>query len=184
MTEPISLDQARWQLKDPLDTDEQISVLIVAAREFVEGVTGLVLTHRSVTETAGQFGRWIDLASWPVTSVDAIRYPLAGVSTLLAPTAWAVSYARRPVRILPVSSGWGVGGAYCGPQASLPIEIDVTAGFATPADVPATVKQAMLLLIASWYGNRDAAEVGARAAAIEIPFGVEVLLRRHRLVRV
>ena len=54
------------------------------------------------------------------------------------------------------------------------------AGYATPDDVPSAVKQAMHLLISHFYTNRSAVEAGVRAAAVEMPLGVEVLLRRYR----
>lgn len=183
MAEPISLADAKRNLRDTPDEDDAlIGTLIVAARQHVENETGLVLTQRTVTETAPALGTWIDLASWPVTSVDAIRYPLAGVMTVLTPGSWLTSYRKRPVRLIPATWGWGIGMQPCWTPA-LPVEIDVTAGWA-PDDVPAPVREAMLLLVSHWYSNRDAAEVGARAAAVEVPFGVEVLLRPYRLLRV
>ena len=177
--EPLSLDQAKAQLRDtPSEDDDLIRGFIVAAREYAEAYTGLILTRRTVTETAPQLGRWIDLASWPIASVDAIRYPAAGNLTDLAEGSWCASLKRRPVRLLPAAMGWGVGPSWqdCG----LPVEIDLTAGFETPDDVPETVKLAMLMLISHWYANREGVEVGLRAAAVEVPFGVEALLTRWR----
>ena len=184
MAEPISLAETKAQLRvDGSDDDALIGSLILAARQHVEDYTGLVLVPRTITETAPMLGRCIDLASWPVTAVTAIRYPAAGVMTAMDLAGIAVSYKRRPVRILPATWGWGLGMPAYAAVPQLPVEIDVAAGFAA-ADVPATARQAMLLLISHWYGNRDAAEVGQRAAAIELPFGVEVLLRRWRLVTI
>lgn len=178
--EPISLDEAKLNLRAGDDEDANISDLIVAAREHVEDYTGLVLTPRAITETAPRLGRWIDLASWPVTSVDAIRYPLHGVMTALADGSWLSSLTGRPARIAPASFGWGVGFLHADRAAALPVEIDITAGFATPADVPSTVKRAMHLLIGTWYVNREADVVGRSAAAVELPTGVKLLLRRWR----
>ncbi|WP_174286637.1 head-tail connector protein [Sphingomonas bacterium] len=187
--EPLTLDEVKLNLRvDDTDEDTLIEGLITAARIHVEGYTGLVLTPRTVTETVPQLGRWVDLDSWPVTGVSAIRYPLSGVLTPMATGSWATSFVRRPVRLLPTAVGWGLGTARYGSTAwslpTLPVEIDVQAGYATPADVPQTVKQAMQLLISHLYSNRAASEVGLRAAAIEIPFGVRELLQSSRLVRV
>ena len=183
--EPLTLSEVKLNLRlDTSSEDTLLSGLIVAAREYVEDCTGLVLTPRTVTETAPQLGRWVDLSSWPVSGVSEIRYPLAGVMTPLATSAWLVSTKRRPVRLLPSSFGWGVSGTTLVAAPGLPVEIDVAAGFATPGDVPQSIRQAMQLLVAHWYANRSSAEVGARAAAVEIPFGVAELLRRWRLVTV
>ena len=190
--EPLSLDQARAHLRvDTDDSDDLIEGLITAAREYAEDYTGLVLTPRAITETARQLGRWIDLTSWPVVSVDAIRYPTAAGMTPLPAGAWLSNLTKRPARVVPASWGWGIGGTFyaAGYQAlgaspaasSLPVEIDVTAGYATPDLVPQAIKQAMLLLCQSWFDNRSAVEAGTRAAAIEVPFTVDVLLRKHRI---
>lgn len=167
------------------DEDPLIAGLIVSARTYVEGQTGLVLTQRTLTETTAELGRWIELQSWPVTAVTAIRYPVAGVMTDLADGSWQTNFNRRPVRLLPATWGWGLTGGYRLPdRPSLPVEIDVSAGYASPADVPAPIKQAMHLLIGHWYGNRSAVESGLRAAAIEVPMGVDSLLAPYRSWRV
>ncbi|UAK23665.1 head-tail connector protein [Sphingomonas nostoxanthinifaciens] len=181
--EPISLDEAKGNLRVDTNADDgRIASLIVAAREQVEDMTYLVLTPRPITETRPELGRWIDLKSWPIQSVDAVRYPVHNVMTALPAGAWVTNLKAEPVRLLPAQMGWGVGftGGLCRHFApeQLPIEIDVTAGFPTTDDVPEKVKQAMHLLIAHWYSNRAAAEVGTRAAAVEIPYGFEPLLRR------
>jgi hypothetical protein len=48
--------------------------------------------------------------------------------------------------------------------------------------VPATVKEAVRLLVAHWYEQREAAVVGLTGgvSSTEIPFGVAELLRPHR----
>ena len=186
--EPLSLDEVRLNLRQPpVQQNDRLTALIVVAREYVEEETGLVLVPQLVTETARELGRWIELASWPVTDVTEIRYPVAGVMTALPDGSWQASYKRRPVRILPIAWGWGVAsgfGARCYGPATLPVEIDVQAGYATPDEVPMRVKQAMHLLIAHWFTNREGVETGQRAAAIEVPLGVGDLLRRLRQVRV
>lgn len=51
-------------------------------------------------------------------------------------------------------------------------------GAPIPADpVPATIRQAILMLAAHWYENREAALPGAPFA---VPFGVHDLLQSHR----
>ena len=178
----LSLEAAKLHLRtDGDDEDELILDAIDAAQDWVENYTGLVLTPRTITETAPQLGRWIELSSWPVSEITAIRYPVAGVLIAMDAAIWAVSYARRPVRILPVAWGWGIGlGAYLGDAAALPVEIDVSAGFATEDDVPRVVLQAMKLLVSHFYTNRTPVLTGTQAAAVTVPFSVEALLRKWR----
>lgn len=187
--EPLSLMEVKGNLRVDTDAEDMlISNLIVAAREFVEEATGLVLTRRTVTETARELGRWIDLSSWPISSIVAIRVPTAAGYVALSPLTWAASLNRRPCRLLPTSWNWA--GMYVpstpgAPRgAGLPVEIDVVAGYDTADEVPARVKQAMHLLVAHWYTNRAGVESGPRAAAVEIPFGVAAIVRRLRMERV
>lgn len=182
--EPLGLDEVKANLRvDDDDSDDLIAALITSARMHVENVTGLVILPQTVTETVPRLGLSIELASWPVTAVTAVRYPLMGVLTELEESGWAVSYRARPVRLLPATPWWGLGSPVpAGP--ALPVEIDVEAGYASPDDVPRPVKQAIQLLVSHWYANRSAAEVGARAAGVEIPFSVTELLRPYRLARI
>lgn len=189
MAEPVTLAEAKLNLRvTSPDEDARITSLIVVARQKIEADTGLVLTPRAITETVARLGESLTLNSWPITSVDGILYPSGGVMTALDSSAWMVSLKRRPVRIIPAAFNWGLGGVDCGwggglwgrhdlhHHAVLPVEIDITAGYPTPDDVPETVKQAMHLLIGHLYTNRSAVESGLRAAAIELPMGVASLL--------
>lgn len=180
--EPLTLDEVRLNLRQPPEQqNDRLTDLIVTAREYIEDKTGLVLTRRIVTETARELGRWIELDSWPVASVTAIRYPVGTALMPMAAGSWICSLARRPVRLVPARPGWGVERAFA---AALPVEIDVLAGYATPADVPHRVKQAMHMLVAHWFANREAVETGQRAAAIEVPLGVTNIVSRLRLQRI
>ena len=183
--EPLGLSEVKTNLRvNGTAEDAAIEDLITDAREFVEKETGLVLVPREVTETAASLGRWIELSAWPVTSITSISYPVVGVMTDLASSAWQVSYKRRPVRILPTEWGWGVAGCEHGHPIQLPVEIVMQAGYADATDIPRAATRAMLMLIAHWYENRQTAEVGVRAAAVEVPFGVTKLIQQLQVARV
>lgn len=189
--EPVTLAEAKLNLRvDGSDEDARITSLIVAARQAVERMTGLVLTPRTVTETVPTLGRSIDLIAWPVTAITEIRHPDAdGALAVLPSDQYRVSLKRRPVRIIPASFNWGLApGWNCWPfdrhhhhRERLPVEIDIEAGYATPDDVPEAIKQAMHLLIGHFYTNRSAVDAGVRAAAVELPLGVEALLDSDNL---
>ena len=173
MTEPITLDQARAQLRqpDPAEND-LIAGLIVAAREHVEDYTGLVLTPREVVQAVTGFGRWIDLAAWPVQEIISISYlDASGNEQTVDAGRYFGAPAKRPYRLRPTAAGWGVSG--CAIDAVFPVTVKLEAGFASPDDVPATIKQAMLLLIDTWFNNRDGGG--------DIPMAVGALLRRWRM---
>jgi uncharacterized phiE125 gp8 family phage protein len=175
--EPITIEQARQQVRvDSTDDDAYLSSLIVAARVHIENYTGLVLTPREVVETARDLGRWIDLGSWPVREITSIAYAdVLGADQPLGDAFWWAMKGRRPVRIRPKGAGWGVPGSWCGQPT--PVTITVQAGFATPDDVPAPVRQAMLLMIDGWYSNRGDTDA-------DTPAPVAALLRSYRLMAV
>lgn len=56
----------------------------------------------------------------------------------------------------------------------------MTAGYADAAAVPQGIKQAMLLLVGSWYENREATISGATIA--EVPFAVDALIAPYRVI--
>jgi hypothetical protein len=58
----------------------------------------------------------------------------------------------------------------------LGFKIEVT--YPTSVNVPADLKEAVLLLAGHWYENREASLVGV--TAVVIPFGVEAIVNEHR----
>jgi uncharacterized phiE125 gp8 family phage protein len=184
--EPLTLEEVKHNLRvDDNDDDVSIEALIADAREYVERESGQVLVPRLITETATDARRGIDLASWPVRSIEEIRYPLAGAMTVLPISAWQAGLKRRPVRVIAVIPGWRPRSEFGRTvRDAMPIEIDVEAGYATPADVPRVATRAMHMLIGHWFSNRSGVESGARAAAIEVPLGVTSLIEQLQLARV
>ena len=62
------------------------------------------------------------------------------------------------------------------------LEIDYVAGYgAGPADVPASLRQAVLLLVGYWFENRDSVII-AGAGSI-VPSGLDQLVAPYRAVR-
>lgn len=173
MTEPVSLEEAKAQLRitDDASEDDLITALIVAAREHVEGYTGLVLAQRQIIQTLGSFGGRIDLHAWPIISVDSIEYrDASGTAQEIATDGWYLATGRRPARLSPaIGTIW--------PTTSLlpdAVTITMTAGYAEAAAVPQSIKQAMLLLVQIDYERRPATEDEERA--------IETKLGPHRLV--
>lgn len=59
-----------------------------------------------------------------------------------------------------------------------PAAITFTAGYGAPAEVPAAIRQAMLLLVTQWYEHRQVTGTGTA-----LPFAVEALLAPYRRIR-
>src|SRR5690606_12727490 len=130
--------------------DEVLGQLLKTARELVEGETGLSL----ITQTRRLRGdRWpgsgrLALFKYPVqASTTVVAYLPDGSAVNFDPQEFVVQYERRPQRVyMP---------PYAGSHTITGLEIDFRAGFGeTGADVPDTLKQAILSLTAHLYETR------------------------------
>lgn len=181
-TEPLTLAEAKAHLRiDGDDEDQLISSLILTSRLHVEAALGLALLTQSWRLVLDRWPRAssVPIPLYPLQSVAEVRVLAAdGTPTVLAPTDYVADVASMPGRIV------RIGGAFPQPgRAAAGIEIDFTAGYgALAANVPAPIRQALLLLVAHWYEHRDPIEIGAPGTAI--PDAVSRLLapfRSHRL---
>lgn len=176
--EPVSLVEAKGFLKvDDSAEDGLIATLIGAARMHVEGVTGRALLAQS----------WrIVLDAWP--SDGQVKLPVAPFMALTEITAYDVAgsghvvplaqFLREPDRLLlpPTVAGMPVLRERQG------LEIDYVAGFGTePGEVPADIRQALLLLVAYWFEHRDAVIVAGSGAVV--PSGFDRMVAGYKRVR-
>lgn len=175
--EPVTLQAAKAHLRvDGDDEDARISDLISAARRHVEEATGRALLEqgwRIVRDSVAPAGI-VRLEPQPVRSVDAVTLRAAdGTATVLSADDYVVDLASSRLRI-------SAGGLR--PFGGHQVEIDITAGYGTEAtDVPAPLRQAILMLVAHWYQHREAALADPPEA---VALGVAGLTRPYRLTRV
>ena len=165
---PITLSEAKAQIRvDHNEEDVLIQHYIAAATSLLDGPAGLL-------------GRCLVTQSWQM-SIEAVTGPILlpfpdstiddAVYTDAAGGTLVYDLALQDQRLLlRPSSGHG-----------RPVAITFTAGFGSAADVPAAIRQAMLLLIAHWYDNREAVTMGA--AGYSMPMAVDALLAPYRRVR-
>lgn len=198
--EPLTLGEAKAHLRVDMDDDDDLILsLIVAARQFCEDKT-----HRKfITQTwekyaddwpqlispyePGAFDFSLDnILSYPaslsrkqyiellpgVSEVSAFTYKTAdGTINTLDPSCYEVDSVSTIGRVIlvpnqtwPASQPWSANG----------ICIRFTCGYGSAADVPQTVKQAMLMLISLWYDHRAASEDVRNL--VQVPFAVDALL--------
>jgi uncharacterized phiE125 gp8 family phage protein len=183
--EPVTVTEAKSQLRlDIADDDTYIGTLITAAREWVEGQTKRALVAQTWDWAIDYGFPWrqgyrIDLPLNPVISVASIAY----VDDAGNAATWAADQYTAVCR----QNGSFIVPAY---NVSLPvirnvpnaITVRFTAGFydntASPetGSVPQPLKQAIILLVAHWYENREA----AGKAMAEAPYAVEALISPYR----
>ena len=134
--EPISLDEAKSFLR--VDNDDEnafIETLIRSAREQLEDRLNIAMIERSMRLEQSDGGD-IVLPRWPVSTIDTVS--VNGQAT----SVFTVNLRSRPV-VVTVSLG-------------APATIEFTAGYGPDqSDIPAPLRQAILLLVAHGYEHRD-----------------------------
>ncbi|WP_114390241.1 head-tail connector protein [Notoacmeibacter marinus] len=176
--EPISLADAKAHLRVDHDTeDELIAALIVMAREVTERRCSLVLGRQNwrLTCDAVCTAEPTLLPLQPVRAIDAVTvYDEFGVARALDVESYRLCGNRRPAsvafRTLPTAVDMENG-----------VEIDIAAGFDAD-DIPAPLRQAMMLLIGQGYETRGG--FSASEQPVAVPQGYEVLVQPFRLVRI
>ncbi|MBS0241934.1 MAG: phage head-tail connector protein [Proteobacteria bacterium] len=181
--EPVSLIEAKAHLRiDSSAEDALIQSLIVTSRLHIEAALGLALIAQSWSLLLDRWpknGR-LQLPVRPVLTVSQVRvWTEQGDPEILSPSLFILDGQGLPPRLVPLSGSFPAETN----RTVNGIEVAFTAGFgATPEDVPATIRHALLLLVAHWYENREPIEIGAGLNAI--PAMVSDLLapyRRRRL---
>ena len=169
--EPVSIELAKAQCRiDGSEEDALLSLYIGAARQWVEDYTGHILMRRTITHQADCFGRWIDLYRAPVISITSVGYlDTDGEAQTYVGASYDLN--RSPVRITHARGGsWPFGDS---------VLVTYVAGY-LPDDVPQALMQAMLLLIAHWWANRENVVIGS--AANEVPFATRALCDQYRQI--
>lgn len=189
--EPIDLATAKNHLR-VLYTDEDtlIENLITVAREYTERKAGVSLLTQTWQLYLDRWPRLDRFESWPWMAPPGTillpRYPVQSVTSIqwfgtdgstntVASTDYVLDAASRIARIVPAATkSWPSTPALV-PQNG--VIVTFTAGYgATQTSLPPTLRQAMLLLLGHWYGNREDTVVGTRLVAISIPKSVDALL--------
>jgi uncharacterized phiE125 gp8 family phage protein len=180
--EPITLAEAKAHLRvDGSAEDTLIASLIVTSRLHVEASAALALITQSWSWylDAWPRGHALKLPLRPVQGISAVRlYDESAAATTLDPATYLLDGAAAPPRLVRH-------GALPWPRPARianGIEVAFTAGFGpAAADVPAPIRQAILLLVAHWHEHRSPLEEGASAEPF--PPMVSELLAPYRSVR-
>lgn len=155
------------------DDDAYINLLIMAATAQVEVATNRQLINATYAYKIDDFPREIELPKPPLSSVTSIAYiDTDGVSQTVSSSDYVVYTTGVVGRIgLAYGSIWPI-------ARNIPEAVTVTyvAGYgATPASVPASIKQAINLLVGHWYTNREAIDIDSMANLKVVPLAFKSL---------
>lgn len=189
--EPVTLDEAKRHCRiesDFTEDDDLVGAYIAAATSWAEGYCNRYFVLRLVELSLDSFPCGpLELPGGQVQSVVSVKYrDTDGAEQTWDPAEYDTDLPGVPARLTP---GYG----YSWPairQVIGGIRVRYMAGYAetgeSPSDyranIPRAIRQAVLMLIGSWYEHRESVVVGQTPA--EVPHGVESLLWPHRILAV
>ena len=173
--EPVTLAEAKAHLHiDPLFTedDSYLQSLIVSARFHVEAVIDMTLIRSQWQMKFDHFPAWdIPLPRPPIATGDVVVTYIQAESgesprTL---TGFRVDRDSTPAVIRPAWNGaWPTARG-----AENDVTVTYWAGWESANLVPRPAVHAMLMILASWYSNREAVVAGSMS---KVPMAVDALL--------
>jgi uncharacterized phiE125 gp8 family phage protein len=178
--EPIGLDDAKAQCRIDTavsDEDALVTGLIQAAREWAETFTSRAFVSQVWYLRLSGFP--YDAPIWlprpPLVSIASVTY----VDTNGATQTWSTYDLSQPAgphaayaRLQPV---YGAVFPIARPQLEA-VTVEYTCGYGSATAVPQAIKQALLLLVAHLYRNREAVSMGSGVGYQDLPLGAASLL--------
>jgi uncharacterized phiE125 gp8 family phage protein len=153
--EPVAIDDVRATCK----IDDSVGVasltpLMVAARELAEQETGRSVALSEWQLKLDAFPEGEICLPWPsIIDVDSVKYlDAAGVEQTLDPAKYVVDTHSEPGRIvLAPGQAWPVTQSL----AVNTVTVAYSAGYATAAVVPQSIKQWIYLHVRHWFDNPE-----------------------------
>lgn len=153
---PVSLDEAKAQCfaTGTSDFDGQLGQFIAGACDAAEKYLGVALTEQTWTLLLDAWADEIELPFGPITGTPAIKYfDTSNTEQTLSSSLYQVDAYRAPPRIVPAyGETW--------PDTYTRLNAISVTFTTAPAAIPASVKQAILMMVGFWFSNREAINVG------------------------
>jgi len=175
ISEPISLADVKNFIRTIPDDDSEdeaiIIPLITAAREFLENATGRSLARQTLTASLQNFDT-VRLPRPPFVSMDSVSYKDKDGNTIeLDSTHYYLDDAEG---ILYFPSAPPVSELY----PINPISVTYKTGY---NELPKPLRQAMLMVIAHWYVNREAVQIGSRINEVAADFALQHIIHQYKV---
>jgi uncharacterized phiE125 gp8 family phage protein len=175
--EPVTLDEANAQGRIAGD-DAMVAGLISAAVDMIDGdgLLGRAMISQTWAQWVPQSPGYVRLLMGPFRSLVSVEYYNAAGDLLTADLSdFEIRLSGDFVYVAPKDNA-----AWPAADDRLDaIKITYVAGFGdSAADVPQSIRHAILMLVAHWYNHREAS---TDLTLRDVPFAVESLLNRHRV---
>ena len=176
--EPVSLAEAKVQAKvDISDDDAYIASLITMSRQYIESILDIAMITQTLEARYDTFPLWeIVLPKPPMApaAVTVIYRDEAGIDRTITSTAnqFQVDAYATPGRVYPLYNG--VWPAVRGDENSVTVRWQAGYG-ASGANVPAVLRQLILLQVAHFYEHRQPV-VSGYSQVLPVPQTFETLL--------
>lgn len=182
-TEPIDVSEMKGHSRIPVDEDDAIILsYIKAARDLVEAITKRRLISQTWEYYKDGFpddDPCFTLPFPPVASITFLKYldTSGNTITMVNGTDYITDIISEPARIrVPYTVGRWPLTQYGVPNT---MWVRFVCGYANAAAVPEGIKQALRMLTAHFYENREA---HARGGSFnEVPDGLMALLSQYRI---
>lgn len=181
-SEPITLVEAKAHLRvDFADDDTLIGAFLTAARQTAEAYTWRAFYTTTFDLFLDAFPGCdrITLPRPPLASVTGVYYTPDGSSEqTFASSNYHVDTAGEPGGVV-LKTG------YTWPSDTLQavngVRVRFVAGWASTANIPATLVHGVKLLLGHLYENREGIVVGQGISLAELPMGIKYLLDAERV---
>lgn len=170
-SEPLTLVEAKLVCAEDGNALDAVfsNVWIPAARQMAEARTGRALISRKFRQVFDGFcNHGMILERSPLISVEAVNYSNGGPPQVLGSAEYQAGESMLGEGIVLPASG----GAF--PSATQ-VAIEFTAGYGKAVDVPASIKQWMLMLVSTWYQQREGVVTGTIVAEVPRDFMLVLL---------
>ncbi len=180
--EPITLDEAKAHLRvvDLEDDNAYITTLIAVARRAVEDMTGRTLIDTVFTQSVRDWHACIELLRGNAHTIGSVKYDdVAAVEQTVGATDYGLHSYGDGCAALAFYDEFAEPDLVERPFVDR-VRIQFTAGYGTSADdVPESLRQAVLYLVAHLYDNRSPVAIGASVNTM--PFTVESLCGPYKI---
>lgn len=182
--EPITLSYAKQHSRALMDISDEDGLFVTwsrTARQVVEQITNRASVTQSWKFVASEWADEFTLPmAAPLQSITSVKYYAAdGTLTTLSSSYYTTDTVSEPGRLVRApNKAWP---ALQGDRLSYQVEITYVAGWTSVASIPDPLKAAMLMLVAHYYENRGAVQLGVGLGAVTLPFAVDASVGPYKV---